>query len=609
MGSIGSLGSVSYDIVANDKTGEGTGKAKQTFVTTLGDIKGAISSIDQPIQGLAKNYAELDSYTAQAAISTGLSADSLQGLIKELYSVDTPLDEAGKLIIELGRAGLHTESDLRKVGTACDTLGDGIGVPADQLANMLIPAMSAFGETATDIPGKVDSIAYTLTNSQVNFSEWQRMIVTIGPDLHKMGLSIDDVNAVMMILKDRGIQGKDMLQELKKGMDDSADANKDGKISIDEYYKALGITNTELDAHKKELFDATGHAEKMADAVNKIYTPTENATQAINELALGLGPLPSDISAVTGPLGIVSDGLLTLAALKTLGLGGILTGIGTSLSTLGTGGLLASVGLGLVVPILIGIGLGLAAVWALNELGVLDFFYDLGDAFGEAVIQAGADFSAWLQGLPGEVEDMYNGVVSWFMAIPGSIGDALSGIPGALAGAFTDITTAFGALGTSVQEAFGNLFYGIGEFIGGLAQGFISAGYNIIMYIVQGMQSATSGITDAIGNIFGFLADFIPHSPAKTGPLAELPNFSAYFVDPLLATIPAVQAASSQVAAAAVMPVAQPAAVSTNTSTVSDDHSVSIGNVNASKDYSITDIMAEIATMQALKRAQRGIPG
>jgi hypothetical protein len=126
------------------------------------------------------------------------------------------------------------------------------------------------------------------------------------------------------------------------------------------------------------------------------------------------------------------------------------------------------------------------------------------------------------------------------------------------------------------------------------------------MYIVQGMQSAASAVTGAIGSIFGLISQFIPHSPAQTGPLAELPNFSSYFVDPLLAVTPQVQAASLQVAAAAVMPVAQPAAVSSSTSSVVDDHSVSIGNVNASRDYPITSIMSDIAAMQAQKRTQRG---
>jgi len=49
--------------------------------------------------------------------------------------------------------------------------------------------------------------------------------------------------------------------------------------------------------------------------------------------------------------------------------------------------------------------------------------------------------------------------------------------------------------------------------------------------------------------------------------------------------------------------------VSCGTSIGYQDNSapIDIGSINASSDYSITDIMAEIATMQAQKRAQRGV--
>lgn len=177
-----------------------------------------------------------------------------------------------------------------------------------------------------------------------------------------------------------------------------------------------------------------------------------------------------------------------------------------------------------------------------------------------------------------------------------------------LLGYFSSISTAFTSLGGKVQEAFSNLFTGISEFIVGLAQGFITMGYNIIMYLVQGMQSAAGAIGDTIGNIFNIIGQFIPHSPAETGPLSQLPNFGAYFVDPLLATVPAVEAASAQMAEAIAMPAAQPASMSGGTNIGSQDNSstIDIGSINASSDYPIDRIMADIAAMQAQRRTQRG---
>ena len=128
------------------------------------------------------------------------------------------------------------------------------------------------------------------------------------------------------------------------------------------------------------------------------------------------------------------------------------------------------------------------------------------------------------------------------------------------------------------------------------------------MYIVQGMQSAAGKIGDTIANIFGIIGQFIPHSPAETGPLSQLPNFGAYFVDPLLATVPAVEAASVQVAEAVTLPAAQPASMSGGTNIGYQDNSapIDIGSINASSDYPIDKIMADIAGMQAQRRTQRG---
>jgi len=177
-----------------------------------------------------------------------------------------------------------------------------------------------------------------------------------------------------------------------------------------------------------------------------------------------------------------------------------------------------------------------------------------------------------------------------------------------LAGAFGGISEAFSALGGRVQEAFSNLFSGIGEFIVGMAQGFIAAGYNIIMYIVQGMQSAAGAVGDAIGGILGFLSQFLPHSPAEIGPLSKLPDFGAYLVEPLRATLPDAQAASAEIAEAIAMPAAQPASMGGGTNIGYQDNSapVSIDSINASSDYPIEKIMADIAAMQAQKRTQRG---
>jgi hypothetical protein len=255
-----------------------------------------------------------------------------------------------------------------------------------------------------------------------------------------------------------------------------------------------------------------------------------------------------------------------------------------------------------------------------------DAISDLPKTFDDVLISIGdMDFGSAAEGAIGGLTSVFEGAIgiigpaaeTLYGYMQSFFSGILAGLPeemrNDLTGVFTDITTAFSALGGSVQTAFSTLFSGIGDYIVGLAQGFISAGYNIIMFIVQGMQSAAGAVGSMIGNIFGIIGQYIPHSPAETGPLSVLPNFAGYFVDPLLAITPQVQAASLQVAAAVTMPSAQPAAIGGGgtTSSTSIDNGLSVGTINA-KEQSISDIMAELAITQEAQRKQKGyrsLPG
>lgn len=316
----------------------------------------------------------------------------------------------------------------------------------------------------------------------------------------------------------------------------------------------------------------------------------------------GLGGLPGAISGILSGIPGTISGIFS----------GLTSTIGSALSGIPNAIKTAFAGIGGIVSAAVG-----EAATAISEAfggvveGIAEALATVPDVITDAFSGVGDLIGSVFSEIPAIVGDIFSGlsgvIGSALSDVSGTISSAFSGVPGALTGSFGTITSAFSALGGSVQQAFTALFTGISDFIVTMGQGFIAAGYNIIMYIVQGMQSAAGAVADTIGNIFNIIGQFIPHSPAETGPLSQLPNFGAYFVDPLLATVPAVQAASLQVAEAAAAPVAQPASMSSSTSTTTMDNSVSIGNVNASQDYSITDIMAEIATMQALKRTQKGI--
>jgi len=709
MGLLGSLGQVAYDIIANDKTGEGSRSSEKNLIavgaamTGVGvasiamtsDVKRSFLSFEESttaIKALGVLSEEEFNRAKQAALDMSkqfpVSATEVTGAMYSMISVGYDFDTMMKVLPEAIQLSVGGNMDLAE---AVDTVinvfgayGEGVYSAAD-VTNILAKAVGVgkweLGDFTDEIMKNVGAgatlgikfnelaaanvlLQNSFTSSEVAGTSLNTMLTrlvdpTVITKLETMGVKVKDNEGNFVGLKsvldqlDVALQGTggnvekmSILQEIfgtygvKAAMALLEEKDKLGELTgemNDASFKTESF-NTVLESTSSQLEIATNKTEAAKIAFGEAMAPammlTADATGLVADV---LSALPDPLQSVAGMAIYAAQGfaalgpaLMGLAALKSLGIGASILSIGTSLTTAA-----ASVGAFVVAaaPLLVvlaGLALGLAAVYAMNELGVFDWIYNAGYEFGGFVMGAGADFREWLDGVPGWCEEASSGAVNWFTGLPDAIGGAvasipdtvggafsglvdivgnvLSGIPGALVGSFSTIAEAFSALGGRVQEAFSNLFTGISEFIVGLAQGFISAGYNIIMYIVQGMQSAAGAIGDTIGNIFNIIGQFIPHSPAETGPLSQLPNFGAYFVDPLLATVPAVEAASVQVAEAVAMPAAQPASMSGSTNIGSQDNSstIDIGSINASSDYPIDKIMADIAAMQAQKRTQRG---
>ncbi len=722
MAGLGSLGQVFYDIVANDKTGTGIGGASRNFgglVVTLGDVMNTVKEIGEPIAQAADNFREWGSEAESLSLSMGSTADEVLAMADAVHSADTTMSEALDSINALNKGYGGNQETVEALLPLYDNFADATGIEASEAVKTLSQSMKAMNEDPLTNTGKnLDILSYMMSNTNLEMGDFEKVVGRCGVRMGEMGMTTEDVVAVMMNLESKGYQGKEMIkvfseafgdldqaekasaeatdafgetlkdlyldEEVSLGAKDqltasfnrynsAADGSKEKSAAYAEMVKIVSdregvsfqgkqkllallkdmdgaegnnkgtkeklLELLKMDSSEREklnplLEESVGYTEREAEAKNKAIGPAEQMNYLMEELTMQYGFIIGPLGTAVGGLNQFS-GVIQTVLMGSIAFPGLLTTIAGGLTSIGSSGLVALAGLGPLLPILAGVGLGLAAVYAMQQLGILDWFYELGADCGPMVADAIDNMATVITGLPEIVSTQLGNVVSYFVDLPGNIagalgsigetitgafsgavsgiGSALSGIPGALMGAFTDITTAFSALGGSVQTAFSTLFTGIGDYIVGLAQGFISAGYNIIMFIVQGMQSAAGVVGSTISGIFGIIGQFIPHSPAETGPLSVLPNFGAYFVDPLLAITPQVQAASLQVAAAVTMPAAQPASIGgggTQTST-SIDNGLSVGTINA-KEQSISDIMAELAITQEAQRKQKGyrsLPG
>ncbi|QVV89034.1 phage tail tape measure protein [Methanospirillum sp. J.3.6.1-F.2.7.3] len=539
--------------------------------------------------------------------------------------------------------GDFTDEIMKNVGSAST-----LGIEFDELAAANVLLQNSF--TSSEVAGtslntmltrlvdptvvkKLETMGVKVKDNEGNFVGLKSVLDQLEVALQGTGGNVEKMSILQEIFGTYGVKAAMALLDEKESLGELTGEMNDAEFKQDAYN-----TVAESATSKQELLNNQYLAAKVA--LGESMNPAvETAAGLMGGLADIISELPEPLKGIAGSALFVAQGfallgpaLMGLAGLKMLGLGAIFTSISTALSglvgslsgigTLIVGGITSSIGIAFLTiagSVLVGLGIvkGLFITGAMDWMaGVVDGVRD--SDIGNAILDGLSIAFAPLMSIGTLINNLVLG--NWdagrilsdmaypFEAAFEKITTVIGGIPGALSGAFSSISEAFSALGGRVQEAFSALFTGISEFIVGLAQGFISAGYNIIMYIVQGMQSAAGAVGDAIGGIFNIIGQFIPHSPAETGPLSQLPNFGAYFVDPLLATVPAVEAASVQVAEAVAMPAAQPASMSGGTNIGSQDNSstIDIGSINASSDYPIDKIMADIAAMQAQKRTQRG---
>jgi TP901 family phage tail tape measure protein len=345
-------------------------------------------------------------------------------------------------------------------------------------------------------------------------------------------------------------------------------------------------TAVKLQGTSQQLEMATNKMDAAKIALGEGMLPATLMTaDAISGLAGVLEDLPGPLQSVGGMaiyagqgLAIVGPALMGLAALKTLGLGSVLTSIAGGLSGIGTAAESAAAALAGSFTAAVGAGilLGLAGVWVMLKTGILDGFADLGRWISGSTIGAPimdalriilAPIGSLGAGIIELVKGNFAGIGPAMMQPLNQAADAVRSFVSSINGMFSQIGNIGGALGgiQSLFSGIGSAFYGMagqiqGVFsqlmnailglINGTAGGFRAAGMNIITSMVNGIIAAAGGIVTAIGNALQAVRSLFPFSPAKEGPLAQVPNWAAYMSEPIAKEAPAAAKAASSVAGA-----------------------------------------------------------
>lgn len=131
----------------------------------------------------------------------------------------------------------------------------------------------------------------------------------------------------------------------------------------------------------------------------------------------------------------------------------------------------------------------------------------------------------WIKGF---LAANWTGILNSAKTIGGGIGSFFSGLWNGIRSFTANMWSQWGAIIRAALDGVWNFITGWGGrilgFFGGLVSSFYNAGRDIINGLLRGITSMLDQVTNAIHNVTKRIADAMPGSPVKTGPLRVLNN-------------------------------------------------------------------------------------
>lgn len=437
---------------------------------------------------------EMNAKLGVTALNLGVTTEEMRNLALETTNVTFPLNEVAETFDLLARAGVEDQQVLKDVATAFDTLGDAIGMPASSVTEKLIPAMNTFGVTATEMADKTDALTYLFRNTTVSLDDFNRMVGYVTPDLVEMGLTTEDMIAILAELEDQGYAGEVMTREFRKAV---TEARKE-QIPLNE---ALGISTEKIESYKGKLEGATGMTQEYADVANEQYGIMDDLKQKWSELTLKasgfLEPLEPVLAGMTalGPL------MIGLSMMNIPMLMGAIGKLGFAIK--------AALAFTMTHPVIIGIGLLIAAgvlLWQ-NWDKVCEYAGNLRDwLIGVWNTISSKGIEIW-EGIRNFFTDIWEKIKGIFQEHWDKILAILFpavGLPLLIARNWDQITEVVGELWDRVKEIFSGIWDTALEWGKNLVHGFWEGIVSMGEWIKDKITGFFEGLWDSITGFFEF---------------------------------------------------------------------------------------------------------
>ena len=226
-------------------------------------------------------------------VTLGLTTSEMREMALEATNVTFGLDAVTGTFELLARAGLRGRQEIVASATAIDTLGDAVGVTADEMAATLIPVWKAFGVELPKTAGDLDHFTWLAKSTTVNLSDFGSVLAYLAPEMDNLSLSMDDAIVMLAAMEGKGLTGSAATRVFRTAVTEAVNEGKDLAVT-------LGLTTSEMDRYRAEMERSTGMTQRYADAANKQYGLMDKLKQTFSEMTLRVGSLLTPLEPLLG---------------------------------------------------------------------------------------------------------------------------------------------------------------------------------------------------------------------------------------------------------------------------------------------------------------------
>lgn len=160
--------------------------------------------------------------------------------------------------VDLAKAGLSAQEIIDGVGAAAVNLAAAGDIPFTQSAEVLVNILRAFNLPASEATKVIDSLAGAANASTVDISDMATSLTYAAAPAAALGVSVQDVNAALAILGNRGIKGSTAGTALRRVFINLAAPT----AGVTKELKSLGII---AEDGTNKLFDSAGHLKTLPE--------------------------------------------------------------------------------------------------------------------------------------------------------------------------------------------------------------------------------------------------------------------------------------------------------------------------------------------------------